>query len=120
MRILMALLLLVVAAQAGARELTSGGHIYLQTCNSAGFVLTSKHPVSRTVGNIGALQRQVVGIENIYLGKSCDAYHKLYGYGDWCWANGGFVAEFTEGRFGFARQELWCPENDQIGLNCLC
>lgn len=120
MRLFLTILLMLFAVKAGARELTSGGHIYEQTCNSAGFVLTSKFPVSRTVGNVGALQRQVVGIEKLYLGKSCDAFHKLYGYGEWCWANGGIRADFSEGGFGFPRQELYCATNDNLGSNCLC
>ena len=40
----------------------------------------------------------------LYIGKSCDAYSKVYGKGRWEWANGGFVVQFPHKRFGFARQ----------------
>jgi hypothetical protein len=56
----------------------------------------------------------------LYLGRTCDAYHKLFGYGEWCWANGGFVATFDEHRFGFARQELYCEPERDYDLNCRC
>ncbi|MCC1482321.1 hypothetical protein J1C52_11765 [Roseibaca sp. Y0-43] len=97
----------------------SGGHEYGLTCNPDGYVLTSRYPVARTKG-FGAATQVVSGIEKLYLGKSCDAFHPIFGGGRWCWANGGFVAEFAEFRFGFARQELHCEAEPGLGLECLC
>jgi hypothetical protein len=106
---------------AGAAEAyVSGGHEYDIACNEAGFILSSKDPVTRTKGS-GAMTQNISGIEKIYLGKSCVAFHEVYGTGTWCWANGGFVADFADFSFGFARQELYCPtENDAPGLHCTC
>lgn len=114
---------LVAALTSGATtalSYTSDGHSYELECNSSGYVLESEYPVTRLTGQ-GAATREVKGIEKIYLGKSCDAYHAVFGNGSWCWANGGFVAQFPTHRFGFARQELYCPDgNDSVGLNCAC
>lgn len=95
------------------------GHEYDLTCTDDGYQLTSKYPVSRTVGS-GAGTRYITERETLYLGRSCDAYLKPYGYGSWCWANGGFVAEFDEERIGFPRQELWCEPERDFDLNCRC
>ena len=101
-------LALIVATIQTAGAYHSGGHRYELTCNASGYVLTSKYPVVRTIGH-GAGTREVEKIEMLYLGRSCDASHEIFGTGKWCWANGGFIAEFTDYRFGFGRQELSCP-----------
>lgn len=68
---------------------SNAGHEYELQCSRDGYELKSSYPVSRMVG-IGADSRWVRERESIYLGRSCDAYLKTYGYGEWCWANGGF------------------------------
>lgn len=110
--------LLSVAATA-AQAFVSDGHEYTSSCNPDGYVLTSVYPISRAVGQ-GAMTQYVKGIENIYFGRSCDAFHPLYGGGTWCWANGGFVAEFADARFGFARQELSCQTGPEPISDCRC
>ena len=92
---------------------------YEISCNADGYVLTSKQPVTRMV-TTPVDAEPMVGIEKIYFGKSCDAFHKLYGKGKWCWANGGFLAEFPGRTFGFARQELNCPGAEAYQGNCGC
>jgi hypothetical protein len=108
-----------VAIAGGASAYVSGGHEYDPTCNVDGYVLTSKYPVARTIGQ-GAATQFTTGIEKLYLGRSCDAFHASLGSGQWCWANGGFVASFSEMEFGFGRQELYCPSNEDLGLECRC
>ena len=110
---------LIASLASGANAYVSDGHEYSSSCNPDGYVLTSLYPISRAVGQ-GAMTKYVKGIETIYLGRSCDAFHPLYGSGTWCWANGGFVAEFAEARFGFARQELSCQAGSDPGNECLC
>lgn len=88
-------------------------------CNADGYVLTSKQQVTRLV-TTPVDAEPVVGIEKVYFGKSCDAFHKLYGKGKWCWANGGFLAEFPNHTFGFGRQELNCPGAEAYQGNCGC
>lgn len=98
---------------------SSDGHEYDATCNADGYVLTSLFPVARAVGH-GAATHHIRGVETLYLGRSCDAYTKAFGHGQWCWANGGFVVEFTGLSVGFARQELYCAARESIGDNCRC
>ncbi|SEO28232.1 hypothetical protein SAMN05216227_10816 [Pseudorhodobacter antarcticus] len=102
-----------------ASAYVAGGHEYEDSCNADGYVLTSKYPVTRTIGQ-GASNSYVTGIEKLYLGRSCDAYHAIYGDGQWCWANGGFLAEFEDAEFGFGRQELFCRSDEDLGLECRC
>lgn len=68
----------------------------------------------------GAGSRIISERETLYLGRSCDAYISPFGYGHWCWGNGGFVATFDEGEIGFPRQELWCETETEFGLDCRC
>ena len=104
-----ATLALTLFGATGAGAYTSSdGHDYDVTCNESGMVLESSREVSRFVGQ-GANTRIVTGIEKIYLGKSCDAFHTVFGAGSWGWANGGIRAEFAEYFIGFPRQELFCP-----------
>lgn len=102
---LLAAALALATTSLTAQAYVSDGTAYEASCNADGYVLTSKTPVDRKVGS-----ETVPGIEKIYFGKSCDAFHPLLGKGRWCWANGGFLAEFPGHSFGFARQELSCPE----------
>ncbi len=53
----------------------------------------------------------------LYLGRSCDAYSKVYGKGTWFWANGGFVVEFKNERFSFSRQELDIASDEAFGCS---
>lgn len=103
----------------GASAYVSGGHEYEASCNADGYVLISKFPVTRTIGQ-GASTQYISGIEKLYLGRSCDAFHALYGTGQWCWANGGFKADFADAMFGFARQDLDCASNYDLGSSCRC
>lgn len=102
-----------------AAAVVSDGHEYETTCTDDGYRLDSMYPVTRMMGE-GAGTHPVSGKETIYLGRSCDAYHKLYGTGSWCWANGGFLAEFTDHKFGFPRQELSCTRDVEYEGNCGC
>ena len=121
------LALILLAAVAGslmggpqpASAYTADGKEYDASCNADGYVLTSKYPVTRMIGT-GVDTQAVPGIETIYFGKSCDAYHKLFGKGKWCWANGGFLAEFPDHTFGFGRQELSCPGDEAYEGSCGC
>ena len=117
---MLAAAVLAVALTAGsARSYVADGMEYEISCNADGYVLTSKYPVTRMIG-AGIDMRAVPGIETIYFGKSCDAYHKLFGKGKWCWANGGFIAEFPTHTFGFGRQELICEGAKAYEGNCGC
>lgn len=95
-------------------------HTWVLACNASGYELTSKYPVSRFIEG-GANSTSTEEIEKLYLGRSCDAEHKVFGKGKWCWANGGFKAEFENGAsIGFPRQELSCPDakNEIDGCEC--
>lgn len=102
-------------ASFGVEAYLSDGHEYDLKCTSDGYKLRSKHPVSRAVDGSAVLE-----VEVLYLGKSCDAVHHLFGDGTWCWANGGFVAEFADHRFAFPRQELSCDRPTGYETNCRC
>ena len=43
----------------------------------------------------------------IYLGRSCDAYSSVYGYGHWGQANGGMLLFFPNRTLGFPRQGIY-------------
>jgi hypothetical protein len=97
----------------------SGGHEYDLSCNKNGYTLISKGIVVRSIGS-GADTNFVREKEKISLGRKCDALHKLYGKGKWCWANGGFLATFSKMEFGFPRQELFCAAAAEFESNCKC
>lgn len=115
--VLLASLLLTPVSALG--YVSSDGHEYNSACNANGYVLTSLYPVARAVG-YGASTEHVSGIETLYLGKSCDAYTKGFGSGTWCWANGGFLADFGGLSVGFPRQELFCSSDESLGSDCVC
>ena len=119
MRKLLISLIMVFGCSGAALAYVSGGHSYELSCNAAGYVLTSENVVSRFVEG-GAASRIWKKKEVIYMGRSCDAQHELFGSGKWCWANGGFVVEFDQMSFGFLRQELYCQANDSLGIDCRC
>ena len=116
---LIAVLACFASIEAGGAEYVSDGHVYDMECTGDGYRFTSKYPVARTVGS-GADSHIVTKPEKLYLGRDCDAYHEIFGNGTWCWANGGFVAEFTDMKFGFGRQELWCEPERDYEQNCRC
>ncbi len=116
---LMVVAMAITCSSAKAGAYVSDGHEYGLRCSKDGWELTSKYPVTRTVGH-GAGTEYVAGTEKLYLGKSCDARHKVFGTGRWCWANGGFFADFESHRFEFPRQELWCEPEPEYGSNCNC
>jgi hypothetical protein len=122
MRVLFATLILpaLMAPAAAATYYVGDNHSWSVSCNASGYKLTSRDPVTRFT-EAGANSTVSDGIETLYLGKDCDAQHNALGKGRWCWANGGFRAEFEGGRsIGFPRQELSCPnQNDEIpGCGC--
>jgi hypothetical protein len=106
-------------ATSSATAYVADGHEYALRCTKDGYVLTSKYPVKRTIGS-GTGTRYVSGREKLHLGRNCDAFTKLNGYGSWCWANGGFFATFGEWRYEFWRQELHCEPERDYELNCRC
>ena len=101
-----------------ANGYVSDGHEYTLSCNENGYVFRSKYPVSRYI-EAGANSKVItLNPEKIYLGKDCDAHHKVYGGGKWCWANGGISVEFALHSFGFPRQELICEKEPENNCNC--
>ena len=94
-------------------------HAWTLTCNASGYELTSKYPVSRFIEG-GVNSTSTEEIEKLYLGRSCDAEHKVLGKGKWCWANGGFRAEFSSHSIGCPRQALSCPNEADAISGCEC
>jgi hypothetical protein len=103
-----------------ARDYVSGdGHEYSISCNSNGFSLKSRLPVTRFLEN-GAASRSIrLRNEVIFFGKSCDAFNKVFGSGTWCQANGGFSASLEGHDYFFPRQEPFCGD-DYVDYSCLC
>ncbi|MGX1498577.1 hypothetical protein ACSSV1_003628 [Labrenzia sp. MBR-25] len=97
----------------------SDNHSWSLSCNASGYVLRSQFPVARfhEAGAGSTVSREK---ETLYLGRSCDASHTVLGEGKWCWANGGFMAEFNNAKMGFPRQELICPNSNDDFLGCQC
>lgn len=116
-RTLLSAVFVITATAAHAYE--ADGTEYDISCNADGYVLTSKQPVTRMVSTPVDAEA-VTGIEKIYLGRSCDAFHEVFREGKWCWANGGFIAEFPNHTFGFGRQELVCEDAEAYRGNCGC
>ncbi len=101
-----------VAAQDG--YISSFGDEYTLVANPDGMILSSVHPKAWFI-EAGADSRVERGTDVLFLGRSCDAFHRLWGKGTWGEANGGFVVRFPGGRdYGFARQELPAAE----GVDC--
>lgn len=101
------------------KNTSSDGHEYLRTCDSSGYVLKSKYPISRFSGDI-AYTKPISAYETIAISKECNAFSQSLGTGKWCWANGGFVIEFPKVRIGFPRGELYCKEFDSFEHQCRC
>lgn len=110
---------LFIGSTSIAAAYVADGHEYELRCATDGYQLKSRNPVSRMVG-VGAGSRFVTERETLFLGRSCDAYLKAFGYGQWCWANGGFFATFGKTEIRFPRQELWCEPERDYDLNCRC
>jgi hypothetical protein len=94
-------------------------HSWALTCNASGYRLQSRHPVARFIEK-GADSQVIEGLETLYLGRDCDARHNVLNEGKWCWANGGFVAEFGNTSIGFPRQELSCADGNHEITGCGC
>jgi hypothetical protein len=112
-RTLFALSLCLAAPAAAQDEMlyySADGDIYVLALNENGAVLTSKYPKAWFTGQ-GADFDIDVRHSIFYFGKSCDAYHDVYGEGTWGWSNFVFGAHF-ENRYTllFPRQELIQPE----------
>ena len=88
--------LLTSPAYAEVEPVSSSGDIYTFSENVNGFVLTSKYPKSRFIEQ-GASSYFVDGPDVFYFGRSCDAFHELFGNGSWSWANAGYGAQFESG-----------------------
>lgn len=108
-----------LSASAEEYNYVGDNHSWALTCNKSGYVLRSQYPVTRFHED-GAGSSVSNEIETIYLGRSCDASNTHLGEGTWCWANGGFVAEFEKNKIGFPRQELLCPKDEDEFANCRC
>lgn len=84
---------------------SSLGDEYAVSANENGVVLTSLYPKAWFI-EAGANSTIEKGHDVIFIGRSCDAFHKLFGNGKWGQANGGFLVTFDAIAFGFPRQEL--------------
>jgi len=110
---------LPLPASADNFDYVSDHHSWSLSCNESGYVLTSQYPVTR-FHEAGANSSVTRDRETLYLGRSCDASNAALGTGKWCWANGGFAAEFETHRMGFPRQELICPGRSYEAPDCRC
>lgn len=110
---------LCAAATAGNFDYVGDNHSWSLTCNASGYVLRSEYPVTRFF-EAGAASSVTRERETLYLGRSCDASSTTMGEGKWCWANGGFFAEFKLHRISFPRQEVICPGRGGDSLACGC
>lgn len=111
--------LALVAATTAASAYVADGHEWDLQCNDNGFKLRSKSVVTRFI-EAGVNSRAEKSRETLYLGRSCDALHSVLGSGTWCWANGGFKADFSGTTIGFPRQELYCEPKPPFVLGCGC
>jgi len=109
--------LFLMTGHAVAQDLTyvsSYGDEYTYSTNDNGAVLRSLYPKAWFIEG-GADSRIVKGIDILYLGKSCDAYHDEFGKGRWWWKNGGFGAEFDNFKIFFPRQEIAVGDDMKCG-----
>lgn len=113
------IILVSVSAPSTAGGYVADGHEWDLQCNDNGFRLRSKSVVTRFI-EAGVNSRAEKGRETMYLGRSCDALHSVLGGGTWCWANGGFKADFSGTTIGFPRQELICERALSFSLDCDC
>jgi hypothetical protein len=106
--------MLTSPAYAEVERTSDSGDRYTVSENEHGFVLTSKFPKSHFIDQ-GAYSYYVEGRDVFYFGRSCDAFHKLFGNGTWFWVNAGYGAQF-ESEFS-----LWFPRQDvpwEGGYSC--
>lgn len=111
-----AAVLLAGAAQAAETYVSDLGDDYVLVANPDGMILSSVHPKAWFI-EAGTDSRVERGTDVIFLGRSCDAFHRLWGKGTWGQANGGFRVAFPGGRdYGFPRQELPVADDVHCGL----
>ena len=113
-RIILSCIWLMTGGMAQAQNLnyvSSYGDEYSIEFNANGAVLRSLYPKAWFIEN-GAASRIEKGIDTLYLGISCDAFHPVFGDGRWWWANGGFGADFSTFSIRFPRQEIDIPGSD--------
>ncbi|HAT86238.1 MAG TPA: hypothetical protein DCS30_10020 [Rhizobiales bacterium] len=102
-------------AQDAPTDYVGENHVWVLNCNSHGYKLKSKYPLSWYDENYRYHEKRVT----LYMGKTCDASTVSFGKGTWCWANGGFVADLVKRRIGFPRQELIC-DAQSLPMKCRC
>lgn len=102
-------------AQDAPADYVGENHVWVLNCNSHGYKLKSKYPLSWYDENYHYHEKRVT----LYMGKTCDASTVSFGKGTWCWANGGFVADLVKRRIGFPRQELIC-DAQSLPMKCRC
>lgn len=117
-RIYIFALLFLTPHQVAAEEwyyVSSYGDEYSISTNENGVVLRSLYPKAWFIEG-GANSRVVRGIDVLYFGKSCDAFHEEFGKGRWWWINGGFGADFDNFKISFPRQEIDVPNSRDCQL----
>lgn len=108
--------LAIAGTPAAAQEgFVSGfGDEYTLVANPDGMILSSVFPKAWFI-DAGADSHVERGTDVLFLGRSCDAFHRLWGKGRWGQGNAGFSVMFADGRaYGFPRQELPAAE----GVDC--
>ena len=103
-----ALLMPLAALVQDGGYISNFGDEYSLEQNANGAVLRSRYPKAWFIEG-GANSRVEHGIDVIYLGKSCDAEHPIWGQGKWWWANGGFGVDLDGLNYRFPRQEIDIP-----------
>lgn len=78
---------------------------YYSQCNRDGFVIRG---------------RKASGRQTIYLGKRCDAFAPDLGWGKWCWARNGFLADFQNSSVDFQGDRPKCDARPALGDECQC
>lgn len=118
MRYFLAALLVLLCGTAIAQDqqlLSADGALFSYQENRHGAVLTALDQSSQapllSVPNASVM---TVG-EVIYLGRSCDAFSRIYGDERWRSAGGSFLVEFQQLRVVFPGQELGIAPNSRCG-----
>jgi hypothetical protein len=106
---LVSVIAVFLAGSAGAQSLqylSTDGAVFAYEKNKHGAVLTSIESLEEPLFANGGDSVGSPPGDILYIGRSCDAFSKDYGSGNWSWTNGGFIIEFPDIRVAFPGQAI--------------
>lgn len=101
------------ASAQGTQYLSADGGLFSYETNKHGAVLMSLDPAGAPLIQSEQSKPQISAGDALYLGRSCDAFSRVHGEGNWVVTDGGFLVEFPGVRVLFPGQEIDVVSDDR-------